>query len=435
LAEFYDDRHAAAAISGISTSPELRAKFLALDASAPANNATLTPQHGHGLQQSTHGSSSALDSMGALMTAAQPGGPSMQQTNAVDLANMTRNLSEMSLESSQGPLALNMSTGDLIGHLSSGGPSHAPSMYAMHGIASSGSLGVWPSQGAAGQMSLGSSPVGTGMWPNQSALAMQDMLLAQQQMTAAALIQQQQQQQQQQSQVVHAALQQAMLTQQVAAAALGLHAGGPHPGFSNLTGSLGMPRRGFSEPVLGGRLARRPMDPSAEAERRAQQDRLYGLDLTRISAGEDKRTTLMIKNIPNKYTQKMLLALMEERFAGVTPFPFDFFYLPIDFKNRCNVGYAFINMTSPAAIPALVEEFHGRRWPKFNSEKVCAVAYARIQGKNALVQHFQNSSLLHEDKRCRPVLFGPNGEAELFPIISPQVTGPGLAGFSMVPQA
>ena len=59
-----------------------------------------------------------------------------------------------------------------------------------------------------------------------------------------------------------------------------------------------------------------------------------------IVAGEDKRTTLMVKNIPNKYTQKMLLATIDERFRGT----YDFFYLPIDFKNKCNVGYAFINM-------------------------------------------------------------------------------------------
>ena len=38
----------------------------------------------------------------------------------------------------------------------------------------------------------------------------------------------------------------------------------------------------------------------------------------------------MIKNIPNKYTQRMLLQLIEERFRG----HFDFFYLPIDFKVR-----------------------------------------------------------------------------------------------------
>ena len=59
-----------------------------------------------------------------------------------------------------------------------------------------------------------------------------------------------------------------------------------------------------------------------------------------LMAGEDKRTTLMVKNIPNKYTQRMLLATIDEQFAG----HYDFFYLPIDFKNKCNVGYAFINM-------------------------------------------------------------------------------------------
>lgn len=41
--------------------------------------------------------------------------------------------------------------------------------------------------------------------------------------------------------------------------------------------------------------------------------------------------------------------------------------------------------------------------------QVCSIKYARIQGKNAMVAHFQNSSLLHEDKRCRPVLFHSEG--------------------------
>lgn len=142
----------------------------------------------------------------------------------------------------------------------------------------------------------------------------------------------------------------------------------------------------------------------------------YELDIHRILQGEDIRTTLMIKNIPNKYTSKMLLAAIDEHHKGT----YDFVYLPIDFKNKCNVGYAFINMTEPSKIVSFYQAFNGKRWEKFNSEKVASLAYARIQGKAALVAHFQNSSLMNEDKRCRPILFhsgGPNvGDQEPFPI-------------------
>ncbi|MBO8631226.1 hypothetical protein INO08_16095, partial [Staphylococcus aureus] len=80
-------------------------------------------------------------------------------------------------------------------------------------------------------------------------------------------------------------------------------------------------------------------------------------------------------------------------------------YLPIDFKNKCNVGYAFINMIDPSKIVPFFQAFNGKKWEKFNSEKVASLAYARIQGKAALIAHFQNSSLMNEDKRCRPIIF------------------------------
>ncbi|XP_015880158.3 protein MEI2-like 2 isoform X1 [Ziziphus jujuba] len=132
----------------------------------------------------------------------------------------------------------------------------------------------------------------------------------------------------------------------------------------------------------------------------------YQLDLDKIISGEDNRTTLMIKNIPNKYTSKMLLAAIDENLRGT----YDFLYLPIDFKNKCNVGYAFINMVSPSHIIPFYKAFNGKKWEKFNSEKVASLAYARIQGKAALVTHFQNSSLMNEDKRCRPILFHSEGQ-------------------------
>jgi len=138
----------------------------------------------------------------------------------------------------------------------------------------------------------------------------------------------------------------------------------------------------------------------------------FTLNISRVLSGEDTRTALMIRNIPNKYNQKMLLAVLEDHHRS----QFDFFYLPIDFKNKCNVGYAFINFILPKFIAPFYEGFHRRKWGKFNSEKVCEITYARIQGKTNLISHFQNSSLMNEDPKCRPIIFGENGEQEEFPV-------------------
>ncbi|XP_059316237.1 protein MEI2-like 4 isoform X1 [Lycium ferocissimum] len=183
--------------------------------------------------------------------------------------------------------------------------------------------------------------------------------------------------------------------------------------------SLMFPGRGQMIPMINSfdspnerMRSRRNEANSSQTDNKKQ----FELDVERILRGDDKRTTLMIKNIPNKYTSKMLLAAIDERHRGT----YDFIYLPIDFKNKCNVGYAFINMTDPSLIVPFYHAFNGKKWEKFNSEKVASLAYARIQGKAALIAHFQNSSLMNEDKRCRPILFhtdGPNaGDQVPFPM-------------------
>lgn len=138
----------------------------------------------------------------------------------------------------------------------------------------------------------------------------------------------------------------------------------------------------------------------------AEDRKKFFLDIEKVRYGIDKRTTLMVKNIPNKYTQKMLLQTIDIDFN----LKYDFFYLPIDFKNKCNVGYAFINFSDPLTIIPFYQAFHGKKWEKFNSEKVCDITYARIQGKQALMNHFQNSSLMCEDPSCRP-LFKQDGSS------------------------
>lgn len=113
------------------------------------------------------------------------------------------------------------------------------------------------------------------------------------------------------------------------------------------------------------------------------------------------KTTLMVKNIPNKYDLNLLQQTIDRSYKG----KYDFLYLPIDFKNKCNVGYAFINFIEPKTIKNFYCDFHGKKWEKFNSEKICEIKYARIQGLEALIDHFQYSSVMNQqDKKLKPYI-------------------------------
>ncbi|XP_011086693.1 protein terminal ear1-like [Sesamum indicum] len=132
----------------------------------------------------------------------------------------------------------------------------------------------------------------------------------------------------------------------------------------------------------------------------------------------DPRTTVMIKNIPNKYSQKLLLNMLDNHCIHCNEqmaddgddqplSAYDFVYLPIDFINKCNVGYGFVNMTSPQATLRLYKAFHHQNWEVFNSRKICEVTYARLQGLEALREHFKNSKFPGDAEEYMPVVFLP----------------------------
>ena len=91
-----------------------------------------------------------------------------------------------------------------------------------------------------------------------------------------------------------------------------------------------------------------------------------------IQHGRDVRTTVMLRNIPNRVDVKMLKALVDMTSHGA----YDFMYLRIDFANNCNVGYAFINFIDPLAITPFAAARQGKRWAAFNSDKIAEISYA-----------------------------------------------------------
>lgn len=116
------------------------------------------------------------------------------------------------------------------------------------------------------------------------------------------------------------------------------------------------------------------------------------------------RTTLMIRNIPNQYDQSMMLDSLDRHFRG----KYDVFYLPIDYKNRCNLGYAFVNFIEPAITAEMYDHFHDQKWEKFQSRKVCEVTYARLQGKEQLLAHFRNSRFPSRLEEHLPLVLDPS---------------------------
>jgi hypothetical protein len=118
-----------------------------------------------------------------------------------------------------------------------------------------------------------------------------------------------------------------------------------------------------------------------------------------------ERTSMMMRNLPNNYTQKMLLELLEsEGYGG----HFDFVYIPIDFQSNSGLGYAFLNFTSTCVAEHFSEHFTGfNRW-SVNSDKVCKVTWSdALQGLDVHIERYRNSPVMHESvpQDQRPLLF------------------------------
>ncbi|XP_031275146.1 protein terminal ear1-like [Pistacia vera] len=93
------------------------------------------------------------------------------------------------------------------------------------------------------------------------------------------------------------------------------------------------------------------------------------------------KTSLMIKNIPNQ------------------------------FQFRANLGYAFVNFTTPVAAVRFSTAFHQHEWlgqvPGVSRKKICEITCAFIQGKGALKNHFERSKFPCHTNGYLPVVLSP----------------------------
>lgn len=116
------------------------------------------------------------------------------------------------------------------------------------------------------------------------------------------------------------------------------------------------------------------------------------------SAFDETATTVMLRNIPVKYTREMVLADLDVRgFHGT----YDFFYLPIDFQTGNTVGYAFINFVNVAETLRFRSVYNGLQLSP-DSAKICEVSDAKAQGKDKNVEQYRNSSVMAMEDKYHP---------------------------------
>eukprot|EP00929_Paragymnodinium_shiwhaense_P121296 TRINITY_DN93471_c0_g1_i1.p1 TRINITY_DN93471_c0_g1~~TRINITY_DN93471_c0_g1_i1.p1 ORF type:complete len:346 (-),score=77.33 TRINITY_DN93471_c0_g1_i1:90-1127(-) len=136
---------------------------------------------------------------------------------------------------------------------------------------------------------------------------------------------------------------------------------------------------------------------------------------------ESAYTTVMLRNIPNKYTRQMLIdQLHVAGFKG----RIDYLYLPVDFTNRCNVGYCFINFRTSVARQEFCRRFDGQAaksaLPGFNSQKICQITPAKWQGAEENIRRLQSGPELMAQLAAHPewlpLLLDEKGDQEELPV-------------------
>ena len=152
------------------------------------------------------------------------------------------------------------------------------------------------------------------------------------------------------------------------------------------------------------------------------------VDVEKIRGGYDVRTTIMLRNLPNKMNYHKLREILNTYNFG----EYDFSYLRIDFRNNSNVGYGFVNFIDPDHIVKFYDAWVGKPWvPSLPHDpragpRIAEVSYATVQGKDCLIERFRNSSVMCECPDYRPKTWYTAETAPCAGLIGEEMPFPGV---------
>ena len=106
--------------------------------------------------------------------------------------------------------------------------------------------------------------------------------------------------------------------------------------------------------------------------------------IERILSGEDKRTSLLLKNIPKEMSKTSLLEIL----SGVGNI--NYLYLPFDRNTNLNEGFAILNIINYKNVINICNRLNSVHMEDYQLLKPIEITYSKIQGKDKLTQLFWN---------------------------------------------
>eukprot|EP00930_Biecheleria_cincta_P040091 TRINITY_DN2749_c0_g2_i3.p1 TRINITY_DN2749_c0_g2~~TRINITY_DN2749_c0_g2_i3.p1 ORF type:complete len:413 (-),score=72.32 TRINITY_DN2749_c0_g2_i3:75-1313(-) len=123
--------------------------------------------------------------------------------------------------------------------------------------------------------------------------------------------------------------------------------------------------------------AQLPLQPGEGSLESIQQDRAF----------EQWMTTVVVRNVPARYTQERLLEVWEPDGS------YNFLYLPYSVRQKRGSGYVFVNFCSHQAASDFWQKVQGTRLPGCEHLKSLDVAVADVQGLENNLRYWGNRKL------------------------------------------
>ena len=113
----------------------------------------------------------------------------------------------------------------------------------------------------------------------------------------------------------------------------------------------------------------------------------FNISIEKIENGEDKRTSVMIKNLPSSITKEHFRDILGD--VG----NINYVYLPYDKKNNKFLGFAFVNVVNYKTLIQIHKKLYGKKLDNFQMKKNIEICYSKVQGKNELIQMFSKNKM------------------------------------------